>query len=83
MCKHQICALMSIQVEHRYFLFQNEQCLYECEPIMKHFTSETKKTFGLPAIVDVPVCASYCDAWFDACKDDRTCVYNGYEGIHS
>ena len=25
-------------------------------------------------IQNVPVCASYCDAWFEACKDDFTCV---------
>ena len=25
-------------------------------------------------IQNVPVCADYCDAWFDACKDDLTCV---------
>ena len=25
-------------------------------------------------IQGVPVCADYCDAWFEACKDDSTCV---------
>ena len=27
-------------------------------------------------IQNVPVCADYCDAWFEACKDDLTCVEN-------
>ena len=27
-------------------------------------------------IKGVPVCADYCDAWFQACKDDLTCVEN-------
>ena len=27
-----------------------------------------------PHIQGVPVCADYCDAWFEACKDDMTCV---------
>ena len=27
-------------------------------------------------IRNVPVCASHCDAWFEACKDDLTCVEN-------
>ena len=27
-------------------------------------------------IRDVPVCASYCDDWFEACKNDLTCVEN-------
>ena len=30
-------------------------------------------------IQNVPVCSSYCDAWFDACKDDLTCVENWLE----
>ena len=25
-------------------------------------------------IQNVPVCADYCNTWFDACKDDVTCV---------
>ena len=27
-------------------------------------------------IQHVPVCASYCDQWFEACRDDFTCVDN-------
>ena len=27
-------------------------------------------------IQHVPVCASYCDRWFEACKNDFTCVEN-------
>ena len=33
-------------------------------------------------IKDVPVCADYCDAWFQACKDDLTCVENWLEDFH-
>ena len=33
-------------------------------------------------IKDVPVCAEYCDAWFQACKDDLTCVENWLEDFH-
>jgi len=29
---------------------------------------------GSGYIAGVPVCASYCDRWFEACKDDLTCV---------
>ena len=25
-------------------------------------------------ISHVPICASYCNLWFDACRTDRTCV---------
>ena len=31
------------------------------------------------AIQGVPVCADYCDAWFEACKDDQTCVEHWLE----
>lgn len=30
-------------------------------------------------IQHVPVCASYCDDWFEACQDDLTCVENWLE----
>ena len=30
-------------------------------------------------IENVPICANYCDAWFDACKDDYTCFENWLE----
>lgn len=30
-------------------------------------------------IKGAPVCASYCNRWFDACKDDYTCVENWLE----
>ena len=30
-------------------------------------------------IQGVPVCASYCDAWFEACRNDFTCVDNWLE----
>lgn len=30
-------------------------------------------------IQNVPICAEYCDAWFDACQDDFTCFENWLE----
>lgn len=30
-------------------------------------------------IQNVPICAEYCDAWFDACQDDYTCFENWLE----
>lgn len=29
---------------------------------------------GIEYVRDIPVCASYCDDWFEACKNDMTCV---------
>ena len=42
-----------------------EECAYSCDPALApRITAGT--TIGL--------CGSYCNAWFDACKDDYTCV---------
>ena len=38
--------------------------------MLGHFESP----LGSGYISGVPVCASYCDSWFEACKDDLTCV---------
>ena len=50
---------------------QNEQCFYECEPMLDYF--QLRDT---PAVFNIPVCASYCDEWFEACRNDHTCVEN-------
>ena len=31
------------------------------------------------AIQNVPVCADYCNSWFEACKNDLTCVEHWLE----
>ena len=30
----------------------------------------------------VPICAKYCDEWFDACKSDYTCVQDWLLGFN-
>ena len=30
----------------------------------------------------VPICAKYCDDWFDACKNDYTCAENWLEDFN-
>ena len=57
---------------------QNEACFYECDPILGHF--ESPGTEETEASVDlVPVCASYCNSWFDACRNDMTCTDNWWD----
>ena len=34
------------------------------------------KNVTINDIENVPVCADYCDDWFDACQNDSTCVEN-------
>ena len=55
---------------------QDEECFYQCEPMLGYFQIGTTGH-----IQNVPVCADYCDAWFDACKDDLTCVENWLEHL--
>ncbi len=51
---------------------QDEACFYQCEPTLAHFADPAFLAEGL--VKHVPICASYCTKWFDACKDDKTCV---------
>lgn len=53
---------------------QYEACFYECEPILGHFQPP-----GADAVDFVPVCASYCDSWFEACRNDTTCTDDWWE----
>ena len=54
-----------------WFYLQNEACFYECDPILGHFQPP-----GTEALDSVPVCASYCNSWFEACRNDMTCTDN-------
>ena len=54
-----------------WFYLQNEACFYECDPILGHF-----QPTGTETLDSVPVCASYCNSWFDACRNDTTCTDN-------
>ena len=47
---------------------QDTECFFWCEPMLGYFQTSSGEVVG------VPVCADYCDAWFEACKDDLTCV---------
>ena len=54
--------------------FQNADCFYYCEPILGHFQVGMSAAIG-----NVPVCADYCNKWFDVCRDDMTCVKHWLE----
>ena len=36
---------------------------------------------GMGGFRHVPVCASYCNDWFEACKNDMTCVDNWLDSL--
>lgn len=48
---------------------QDEECFYQCEPMLGYFQIDASGY-----ISHVPVCASYCERWFAACRTDLTCV---------
>ncbi|XP_028401832.1 folate receptor beta-like [Dendronephthya gigantea] len=58
--------------------FIKDTCFYECSPNIGPFIvvdKRSKKT-RKERVINVPICASDCDAWFAACKEDLTCSDN-------
>ncbi|KAJ7332789.1 hypothetical protein JRQ81_014969 [Phrynocephalus forsythii] len=51
---------------------KKNECFYQCSP---HAVLWAHHQYPA-AIESVPVCQHYCDDWYDACKDDLTCVNN-------
>ncbi|XP_070605048.1 riboflavin-binding protein-like [Erythrolamprus reginae] len=48
------------------------ECFYRCSPHVAYWARP--KQGG--AISSVPICQRFCDNWYEACKNDRTCVSN-------
>ncbi|XP_062516842.1 riboflavin-binding protein-like [Corticium candelabrum] len=48
-----------------------ESCFFECDPYLGPWKGKWDGTLN-----KVPICASYCDQWFEACKDVRLCAAN-------
>ncbi|KAJ6659556.1 hypothetical protein lerEdw1_018791 [Lerista edwardsae] len=48
------------------------ECFYRCSPHAAYWAHPNRKA----AIKSVPVCKSFCDDWYEACKNDLTCVRN-------
>ena len=58
--------------------FMKDTCFYECSPNLGPFlvVDKRSKITRKERVLNVPLCASDCDAWFEACKDDLTCSDN-------
>ncbi|XP_069088873.1 riboflavin-binding protein-like [Pleurodeles waltl] len=63
------CGNLSAPCEN---YLRNIHCFYQCSPHAAHWMHANFTA----AIVHVPLCQSFCDGWFDACKEDLTCVRN-------
>ncbi|XP_066271707.1 uncharacterized protein [Branchiostoma lanceolatum] len=61
------CSVLS----HRCEQFQLAvECHYYCDPMIYRYAKRGHKY----AVQNVPICSSFCDDFFDACRDDLTCV---------
>lgn len=75
------CGPMSQECER---FFVQEACFYECDPFAGQFRKCTDSQVAAAVEGDpchqntwemykMPIKASYCDAWFDACRNDYFC----------
>lgn len=61
--------------------FIRDTCFFDCEPNIGAWVEKVNRSFATERFKFVPLCASECDAWFDACKDDYTCTHNWSKGL--
>lgn len=69
------CGPMSEACER---FFVQEACLYECEPSAGLYRKFKEDQFADPdynewQLFKMPIKKSYCNAWYDACKNDYFC----------
>lgn len=55
------------------------ECFYRCS----HNAIFWKNPQYPSALLEAPICAGFCDDWFDACKDDLTCAKNWLTDFNS
>ncbi|CAH2310660.1 riboflavin-binding -like [Pelobates cultripes] len=46
------------------------ECFYQCSPLAAHWIHPNMSF----AIEHVPLCQSFCDSWFEACRSDLVCA---------
>ncbi|XP_046438647.1 folate receptor alpha-like [Daphnia pulex] len=56
--------------------FVQDLCFYECSPNVGPWMQTVNMKMRRERFLDVPLCATDCDDWFNACKDDYTCTDN-------
>eukprot|EP01025_Chloroclados_australasicus_P053033 TRINITY_DN6203_c0_g1_i3.p2 TRINITY_DN6203_c0_g1~~TRINITY_DN6203_c0_g1_i3.p2 ORF type:complete len:506 (-),score=51.34 TRINITY_DN6203_c0_g1_i3:426-1889(-) len=54
--------------------FVDELCFYECDVNAGKYRAHPTCEENSWEMVGMPIKASYCNAWFDACKDDFICA---------
>lgn len=53
---------------------KHESCFTECSPYLAPYEDRSTGYY----FTKVPICSDWADRWFDACKDDFTCVDDFY-----
>ncbi|KAH0629656.1 hypothetical protein JD844_011887 [Phrynosoma platyrhinos] len=69
------CGSLSSRCEE---YLEQVECFYHCSPIAAQWPHPRRPT----ALLAVPLCQSFCDGWYDACKDDLTCARNWLTDWH-
>lgn len=54
------------------------ECFYRCSANAIYWKNPDYQS----ALLKAPICASFCDGWFEACKDDLTCAKNWISGFN-
>nr|XP_039264761.1 folate receptor gamma-like [Styela clava] len=65
------CGEMSQKCLRRFYI---SHCFYECTPNVGPWIKSVRSSIRNERFFHVPLCKSDCDAWWDDCKDDLTCV---------
>lgn len=73
--KYDRCGDLSPECEA---FIKDEECFYQCEPYLTEYEDPIAHARWEGTIRDVPICSRYCDAMYDACKNDQTCVENWF-----
>ncbi|KAF0289787.1 Folate receptor alpha [Amphibalanus amphitrite] len=69
------CPGRTMSAECRWY-FQRDHCFYECSPNIGPWVTKVDMKIRNERFVDVPLCATHCTMWFEACKRDFTCTDN-------
>ncbi|XP_044309963.1 retbindin [Varanus komodoensis] len=69
------CGSLSSRCEE---YLQHVECFYRCSPLAARWPHPQRPT----AVQAVPLCQSFCDQWYEACKEDLTCARNWLTDWH-
>ncbi|XP_046563851.1 folate receptor gamma-like [Haliotis rubra] len=73
------CGWLSPQCR-RHFL--QDLCFYECSPNVGPWLVLDNKKIRNERFMHVPMCRSECDAWWEDCKNETTCLKNWSKGFN-